>query len=283
MRLSEWQKTAPSEDSLSNRVLAILKPVLVDMGAEADADCWVCWGDDPEMRYSILAPTIAGLVTVAIRLSGPDGARAAAKLVRWSKVSVSDLAVEAADGHRLVAVQVESHVLKGVDEEADRICDFVRGLIAGIENRNPQPVPIALLQGVSALGAAVAVGGAAATPSRAPAELKSVGPATPKVASGAPKDAAGPAPKPAPAPEPAPAPVPEPTAAEPDASAKPFAPTTIVARAAAAHKVDQLGAKTAGPAADQPEDNANPAEWIGPHTIEAMPGQEPNRPRRWTP
>jgi len=62
MRLSEWQKTAPSEDSLSSRVLAILKPVLVDMGAEADADCWVCWGDDPEMRYSILAPTIAGLV-----------------------------------------------------------------------------------------------------------------------------------------------------------------------------------------------------------------------------
>ena len=277
MRLSDWRKTAPNKDSLSNRVLAILKPVLVDMGAEADADCWVCWGDDPEMRYSILAPTIAGLVTVAIRLSGPDGARAAAKLVRWSKVSVSDLAVEAADGHRLVAVQVESHVLKGVDEEADRICDFVRGLIAGIENRNPQPVPIALLQGVSALGAAVAVEGAAATPSRAPAELKSVGPATPKVASGAPKDAAGPAPKPAPAP------VPEPTAAEPDALAKPFAPTLIVARAAAAHKVDQLGAKTAGPAADQPEDNANPAEWIGPHTIEAMPGQEPNRPRRWTP
>jgi hypothetical protein len=300
MRLSEWRKTAPNKESLSNRVLAILKPVLVDLGAEADADCWVCWGDDPEMRYSILAPTVAGLVTVAVRLSGSDGARATAKLVRWSKVSVSELGIDAAEGHRLVAVQVESQVLKGVDEEADRICDFVRGLIAGIENRNPQPVPIALLQSVGALGAGVAVEGAVATPSRAPAEPKSVGPATLKAASGAPKDAAGPAPKPAPksvpkpapnpaalvpvpVPMPSPTPMPEPTAVEPDASVKPFAPTPIAARAAAAQMVEQSGVKTAGPAADHPEDEANPAEWIGPHTIEDESGQEPSRPRRWTP
>jgi hypothetical protein len=293
MRLSEWRKTAPSKEALSNRVLAILKPVLVDLGAEADADCWVCWGDDPEMRYSILAPTIAGLVTVGVRLSGPDGARATAKLVRWSKVSVSELSIDAADGHRIVAVQVESQVLKGVDEEADRICDFVRGLIAGIENRNPQPVPIAFAQGVGAVGAAVAVEGAAATISKAPAAPKPA-PATPKAASGAPKDAARsaakpvpkPAPKPAalvpmPVPMPAPAPVPEPTAPEPDAT-KPFAPTPIAARAAAAQKADQ-GVKASVPATEHPEHDTDPSEWIGPHTIEEKRGQEPDRPRRWTP
>ena len=213
MRLSEWRKTAPSKESLSNRVVAILNPVLVDLGAEADADCWVCWGDDPEMRYSILAPTIAGLVTVAVRLSGPDGAR-----------SVSELGIDAADGHRIVAVQVESQVLKGVDEEADRICEFVRGLIAGIENRLSQPVSLPVAQGVGAVAGAVAsVGGPAAIPPKA-ATRKSA-PATSQAASGAPRKAASPttkpAPKPAPKPAamvtmpvpiPAPMPVPEPTA-----------------------------------------------------------------------
>ena len=294
MRLSEWQKTAPSEDSLSNRVLAILKPVLVDMGAEADADCWVCWGDDPEMRYSILAPTIAGLVTVAVRLSGPDGARATAKLVRWSKVSVSELGIDAADGHRIVAVQVESQVLKGVDEEADRICEFVRGLIAGIENRLSQPVSLPVAQGVGAVAGAVAsVGGPAAIPPKA-ATRKSA-PATSQAASGAPRKAASPttkpAPKPAPKPAamvtmpvpiPAPMPVPEPTAPELD-STKPFAETPIAARAAAAQKVDQSGVKTSAPGTNQSEHDADPSEWIGPHTIEEKLDQEPNRPRRWTP
>jgi hypothetical protein len=50
------------------------------------------------------------------------------------------LGVEASGDRRIVGVQVESFVLKGVDEEADRICEFVRGLIAGIENRGTAPV-----------------------------------------------------------------------------------------------------------------------------------------------
>ena len=127
MRLGEWRKTAPSKDSLSTRVLGVVRPVLVDLGADSDAECWVAWGDDPESRYSILAPTVAGLISMAVRLTGPDGPRATAKLVRWSKVAVSELGVEASGGHRIVAVQAESLVLKGIDDEADRICEFVRG------------------------------------------------------------------------------------------------------------------------------------------------------------
>ena len=69
MRLSEWRKTAPNKESMSNRVLAVLRPVLVDLGADSDAECWVYWGDDPEQRYTVLAPTVAGLVTVAVRPS----------------------------------------------------------------------------------------------------------------------------------------------------------------------------------------------------------------------
>jgi len=108
MRLGEWRKAAPTKESMSTKVLAVLRPVLVDLGADADAECWVAWGDDPESRYSILSPTVAGLITMAVRITGPDGPRATAKLVRWSKVAVSELSVEASGGHRIVAVQVEN-------------------------------------------------------------------------------------------------------------------------------------------------------------------------------
>jgi hypothetical protein len=147
MRLSEWRKAAPTRDSMSNRVMAVLNPVLQDLGADPDSECWVVWGDDPERRYAVLAPTPAGVISVAIRLTGTEeGPRATAKLVRWSKLSVSELSVEASGGHRIVAVQVEGQVLKGMDQEADRICEFVRGLIAGIDGRAPQAIPVALVQ-----------------------------------------------------------------------------------------------------------------------------------------
>jgi hypothetical protein len=147
MRLSEWRKAAPTRDSVSNRVMAVLNPVLQDLGADPDSECWVVWGDDPEMRYAVLAPTPGGVISAAVRLTGTEeGPRATAKLVRWSKLSVSELSVEASGGHRIVAVQVEGQVLKGMDQEADRICEFVRGLIAGIDGRAPQAIPVALMQ-----------------------------------------------------------------------------------------------------------------------------------------
>ncbi len=137
MLLSEWRKTAPNRECMSSKVLAVLKPVLADLGAAADPACWVLWGEDPEFRYSVMAPTQAGLITVAVRVSGAgsEGPRATGKLVRWGKLQVSELGLEAADGHRIVAVQVEGQVLKGVDDEADRICEFLLGLLAGIDGR----------------------------------------------------------------------------------------------------------------------------------------------------
>jgi hypothetical protein len=186
MRLSEWRKAAPTRDSMSNRVMAVLNPVLHDLGADPDPESWVVWGDDPELRYAVLAPTPAGLISVAVRLTGPEaGPRATAKLVRWSKLSVSELAVEASGGHRIVGVQVEGQVLKGLDQEADRICEFVRGLIAGIDGRAPQAIPVALVQaGPGRVRAAkrIAVSSAAATAvgSKPKARPKSLALAKPK-------------------------------------------------------------------------------------------------------
>ena len=139
MLLSEWRKTAPNRECMSNKVLAVLKPVLANLGADGDPACWVIWGEDPEFRYSVMAPTPAGLVSVAVRLGGGAGGdgnpRATGKLVRWGKLQLSELGVEAADGHRIVAVQVEGQVIKGTDDEADRICEFLLGLMAGIDGR----------------------------------------------------------------------------------------------------------------------------------------------------
>ena len=113
-------------------------------------------GDDPEVRYSVLAPTIAGLIAVAVRLLDSDGnARANGKLIRWPKLLVSELAIEASGGRRMVGVQVENIVLKGIDAEADRVCEFVRTLIAGIDDRKPVPVPIAVVREAAEAGAVV--------------------------------------------------------------------------------------------------------------------------------
>ena len=304
MRLGEWRKTAPSKESLSSRVLAILRPVLVDLGAEADAECWIAWGDDPESRYSILAPTVAGVIAMAVRITGPDGPRATAKLIRWSKLSVSELAIEASGGHRIVAVQVESLVLKGIDAEADRICEFVRGLLAGIDGRNPMPIPLALVQAAAALGTVVNMPVADDTeeagsppPSKGSAKRaerdsesasgpKPVGVRAPKAVPSAAKPASKSAPKSADKPA-ALALVPPPTpgsapAATPAAPATtPAPPTPIAARTAAAHHPDQAAAAPAHPASE-PEPEPDRSEWVGHHPIEG-PAREPVKPRPWKP
>jgi hypothetical protein len=155
MLLSEWRKTAPNRECLSNKVLAVLKPVLADLGAGGDPECWVVWGEDPEFRYSVMAPTPAGLSTVAVRINAgsADGPRATGKLVRWGKLQISEVGVESAGGHRLIAVQVEGQVLKGMDQEADQVCEFVLGLLAGIDGRAFQPVGPVVVQTVAPVAA----------------------------------------------------------------------------------------------------------------------------------
>jgi hypothetical protein len=279
MRLSDWRKTAPHKDSLDSKVLAVLRTVLLDLGAEADPECWVAWGEDPESRYSVLAPATAGVIYVAVRLGGSvDGPRATARLIRWPKLTVSELSVDATGDHRIVAVQVESLVLKGADEEADRICEFVRGLIAGIDNRNPQPIPIAVVRGAGAVTAAVP-----AKPARAEA--------APKRAAGASKATGAAKPKTSGAPVPAATKVAARTSHAPTAlsvvphAAAPAAPAPlkpIAERAAAAHQ-GQPGTGTPRPGHQAPEPVADRSEWVAPHPIEEPASREPNRSRPWTP
>jgi hypothetical protein len=300
MRLGEWRKAAPNKESMSNGVLAVLRPVLVDLGADTDPDCWVAWGDDPETRYSVLAPTAAGLITVAVRVVGAEGPRATAKLVRWSKVSISELGIESVGGHRIVAVQVESLVLKGNDVEADRICEFVRGLIAGVDGRNQTLVPVGVMPGV-ALGRAGVVAPASAAAAAGLGRAEAAEPATAKAAKrpapAAPETkAAAAAPKITPAakavakaaPKPAEKPaalalVPPSKPAQPAQPAAPAVPPTpIAARAAAAHHADQP--PTSGrPAPAAPEPEPDRSEWIGPHPIEETSSREPAKPRPWKP
>jgi len=284
MRLSEWRKAAPSKESLGSPVLGVLKPVLLDLGAEADPECWVLWGDDPSLRYSVLAPTIAGLITVAVRLSGPDeGPRATGRLIRWPKLSVSELGVEASGEHRIVAVQVESLVLKGTDEEADRICEFVRGLIAGIDGRNPVPIPITVVQGAAAAGAVVVAAPEAAVQASGPTEAGAI-PERPAAVPRLPAPA-GPIARPAREAAPSdPALSMVPVAAPPARpAAPPAAPNPIVARADAV----QPGARPS-PGPDLPAHESSEREPerpapISPHPSEKLPVREPKRPRPWTP
>ena len=136
MRLSEWSGRAPSKDATSAKVMAVVDSALAILGADADPECWVAWGDDPSVRYLVLAPTPAGLVQLSVRVNvAGEGPRASGKVVRWSRVQLSELGVEIQGGHRLVSFQVETHVLNGVDDT--RRSD--RGLRPGAVCRGRRP------------------------------------------------------------------------------------------------------------------------------------------------
>ena len=136
MRLSEWGKRAPAKASVAPKVQAIVEAALVTLGAGPDPDCWVAWGDDPTVRYLILAPSPSGLVQLNVRVNVPgDGPRASGKIVRWNRTQIGELGVEMQGGHRLISFQVESQILNGVDASADAIAQFAKVLFAAIDGR----------------------------------------------------------------------------------------------------------------------------------------------------
>ncbi len=140
MRLSDWRSSAPTRDALTQKVLAVVAPVLSAIGAEDDPHVWVVWGDDPSIRYQVLAITAAGLVTCSVRVNvSGEGPRASAKLTRWSRVQLGEVTVETGVGSRLVvAGQVENLVIRTAGDEAERAAQFFQGLLAAIDGR---PIP----------------------------------------------------------------------------------------------------------------------------------------------
>lgn len=136
MRLSGWRAKAPRKESVSPKVMAIVESAIVTLGAERDPECWVAWGDDPSIRYLILASTPSGLAEVHVRVSVPgEGPRAGGKVVRWNRLQLGELAVEIQGGHRVVTFQVDTQVLSGVDDAADAVATFAQTLFAAIDGR----------------------------------------------------------------------------------------------------------------------------------------------------
>lgn len=169
MRLSDWRRATPHRESLGPRVLAVLEPVLATLGAERDPHVWIAWGEDPGDRYTLFAITPGGLGTCMVRVNpSGEGPRIRAKLVRWGRVQVGDLDVETQESHRLLTVQLEGHVLKGVDADGDAVARFVHAVLAAVDGR-PMPnleAPASRRRRVSA----AAPGSVAHTPSKASAK-----------------------------------------------------------------------------------------------------------------
>ena len=123
---------------MAEKVLAPARDALALLGAERDPECWIVWGDDPQVRWTLLVPSAAGLVQVNVRVNVPgEGPRAAGKLIRWHRVQIGELSVEIQGGHRLLTFQVESILLHGADAEADAVAAFVEGLFAAMDGRSP--------------------------------------------------------------------------------------------------------------------------------------------------
>src|SRR4051794_21446108 len=141
MRLSAWRAAAPQKDAGSAKVATVVDPVLQAFGAGDDPHCWVTWGDEPGVRYSILVPTEPGLIHGFVRVNVPgEGPRATIKLVRWNRVAIGELAVDTQRGHRILSFQVEQQVLRGVDEQADQVAAFGIRVIAAADGRALPPV-----------------------------------------------------------------------------------------------------------------------------------------------
>lgn len=140
MRLSEWRAVAPGKDPLNPRVSAVVGQALSVLGAVEDPLCWIVWGDDPGVRYTILALADAGLAVIAVRVNVPqEGPRALGKLVRWNKVQLGEVAVEVGGGHRVMSAQVEGQILRGADQQADAIGEFLNHVLASIDGRSSTP------------------------------------------------------------------------------------------------------------------------------------------------
>ncbi len=140
MRLSEWRARAPHKNAESSRIAAVVDPVMVAFGADPDPHCWVAWGDEPTARFTILAPTDPGLISCFVRIVPGEGPRATTKLVRWQRVAIGELAVETQGGRRLLSFQIEGQILRGIDDEADRVAAFALRVIAAIDGRPLPPV-----------------------------------------------------------------------------------------------------------------------------------------------
>jgi hypothetical protein len=142
VRLSEWQARTTNRDAMADKVLTPAHDALELLGAERDPECWIVWGDDPGVRWSILAPAVSGLVQVNVRVNVPgEGPRSAGKLIRWHRVQIGELSVEIQGGHRLLTFQVESQLLHGSDAEAEAVSAFVTSLFAAMDGRTPPARP----------------------------------------------------------------------------------------------------------------------------------------------
>lgn len=136
MRLSEWQAGTSHRESMAAKVLGPARDALELLGAGPDPDCWIVWGDDPGARWTILAPTAAGLVQVGVRVNIPgEGPRASGKLTRWHRVQIGELSVEIQGGHRLLTFQVETHLLHAADAEAELASAFADAFFAAMDGR----------------------------------------------------------------------------------------------------------------------------------------------------
>jgi hypothetical protein len=136
MRLSEWRGSAPAKEAIAAKVTAVVDPVLASFGVGKDPEGWVAWGEEPAQRYTIMIPTPPGLVICYVRVNVPgEGPRAAAKLIRWNRVQLGELAIETQGAHRLLSFQVEALVLRGADDVADRISAFALDLFAAVDGR----------------------------------------------------------------------------------------------------------------------------------------------------
>jgi hypothetical protein len=141
MRLSDWQATLRGQRLMTGKVALAYGPALALFGAGLESDGYVVWGDDPDVHYSILVVGDAGLIVVVVRVNVPqEGPRASAKVIRWGRVSIGELSVDVTRGHRQATAQIESYILKGVDDDADRIGAFVGHVLTRIDGRVP-PAP----------------------------------------------------------------------------------------------------------------------------------------------
>ncbi len=139
MRLSEWSAVAPTRAAVAPKVLAVAGARSPRSGRPPIRTAGSAGATIRRSAGCSWPPRRPASSTAHVRVNVPqEGPRAAAKLVRWSRVQLGEVAVEAQGAHRLISATVEGVVLRGADAEADAVGAFLQALLAAIDGR---PLP----------------------------------------------------------------------------------------------------------------------------------------------
>ena len=134
MQFSDWCETDEGRRRIPEPLVTLIGNAMRTLGVPLDAPAHVIWGDQPGQRFMVMLACDAGLAILGVRPSTPqEGPRVSGRLLRWSRVQVGELAIEAHHGHVQASAQMEGQVLQGLDAAGAQVAGWMAEVYRRVE------------------------------------------------------------------------------------------------------------------------------------------------------